>query len=196
MQPLPGGREEVLLYWELRDPAGRRTGVHTQRREQAAGAWAAGDPEMFAEIAGAAAPALAAMAQDPTVEAAAIPGFPRARLVILPLGGAPGDAAESLPRALAAELAAAKLPVAEKIGDGDLLILGDVALGPAEGGVQAVSIRWTLVSASDDRQIGEIAQQNMVPAGSLDGPWGPVAEEVARAAADGLADLLGAAGKL
>jgi hypothetical protein len=53
-----------------------------------------------------------------------------------------------------------------------------------------------LVSARDDRELGEIAQQNVVPAGSLDGPWGPVADEVARAAASGLLDLLGQAGKL
>ncbi len=196
VRPLPGGREEIILYWELRDPDGRRAGFHSQRHEQAAGNWAAGSPGLLAELADTAAPALAAMAQDPPVKAAPIPGFPDARLVILPLSGAPGDAAKSLPRALQAELAAAKLPVADQIGNGDLLILGDVAVGPAEGGLQAVSIRWSLVSASDDRQLGEIAQQNLVPAGSLDGPWGPVAEEVARAAASGLADLLGAAGKL
>lgn len=196
VRPLPGGREEILLYWELSNSDGRRAGVHSQRHEQTAGAWAAGAPPLFAALAGAAAPALAAMAQDPEVKAAAIPGFPRARLVILPLSGAPGDAAESLPRALQAELAAAKLPVVDRIGDGDLLILGDVTVGPALGGLQAVSIRWSLVSAIDDRELGEIAQQNMVPAGSLDGPWGPVAEEVARAAATGLVDLLGAAGKL
>ena len=196
LRPLPKKREEILLYWELRDADGRRTGLHTQRHEQAAGTWAAGAPALLAELAEKAAPVLAAMAQDPPVEAAAIPGFPRARLVILPLAGAPGDAAESLPRALEAELAAAKLPVADRIGDNDLLVLGNVAVGPAKDGLQAISIRWSLISAGDDRELGTIDQQNVVPAGSLNGPWGPVAEEVARATAAGLIDLLGAAGKL
>jgi hypothetical protein len=109
---------------------------------------------------------------------------------------APGDGGTSLPRALAAELQAAKLPVAERIDDSDILVFGDVALGPVEGGLQAVSITWSLVVASDDRKLGEIAQQNLVPAGSLDGPWGPVADEIARAAATGLRELLGQAGKL
>ena len=54
-----------------------------------------------------AAPAIAALVQNPPVEMARIPGFPGARLVILPLGPAPGDAAVSLPRALAAEFLAA-----------------------------------------------------------------------------------------
>ena len=196
LRPLPGGREEILLYWELRDPDGRRAGIHSQRHEQAAGTWATGDPALLAELAGAAAPTLAAMAQDPEIKAAANLGFPRARLVILPLSSAPGDAAESLPRALQAELAAVKLPVADRIKDGDLLILGDITVEPAEDGLQVISIRWSLINVNDDRELGEIAQRNMVPAGSLDGPWGPVAAEVARAAATGLVDLLGAAGKL
>jgi len=196
VRPLARKREEILLYWELRDASGRRTGLHTQRHEQAAGTWAAGAPALLAELAEKAAPVFAAMVQDPPVKAAAIPGFPRARLVILPLTGAPGDAGESLPRALKAELAAAKVPVAHRIGEADLLVLGDVTVGPADGGLQAVSIRWSLISADDDRELGTIAQQNVVPAGSLNGPWGPVAEEVARATAAGLIDLLGAAGKL
>jgi hypothetical protein len=202
VRPLPGGREELLLYWEVRDADGGRTGILTQRREQAAGAWAAGAPDLLEALAESAAPEVAAMVQDPAVasvpaiEAAAIPGFPGARLVVLKIPGAPGDAAQSLPLALEAALQAAKLPVAERIGDADLLVLGDVAVGPKEGGMQTVAIRWSLVSARDDRELGEIAQQNVVPAGSLDGPWGPVADEVARAAAAGLLDLLGQAGKL
>ena len=202
VRPLPGGREEILLYWEMREPDGGRTGILTQRREQAAGAWAAGAPALLETLAEALAPEVAALVQDPAlassprVKAAAIPGFPGARLVVLQIPGAPGDAAHSLPSALEAALQAAKLPVAERIGDNDLLILGDVAVGPKDGDLQTVAIRWSLVSARDDRELGEIAQQNVVPAGSLDGPWGPVADEVARAAASGLLDLLGQAGKL
>jgi hypothetical protein len=196
VRPLANNREEILLYWELRDASGQRTGLHTQRHAQAAGTWAAGAPALLAELAETAAPALAALVQDPTVKAAAIPGFPRARLVILPLTGAPGDAAESVHRALELELSAAKLPVANRIGENDLLVLGDVTVGPAQGGMQAISIRWSLIDADEDRELGTIAQQNTVPAGSLDGPWGPVADEVARATAAGLIDLLGAAGKL
>jgi len=196
VRPLPGGREEILLYWELRDPDGGRAGILTQRREQAAGAWAAGDPALLEALAESAAPEVATMVQDPVAEAVAIPGFPGARLVVLNMPGAPGDAAQSLPHALEAALQAAKLPVADRIGESDLLILGDVTLGPKDGGLQTVAIRWSLVSANDDRELGEIAQQNVVPAGSLDGPWGPVADEVARAAASGLLDLLGQAGKL
>ena len=202
VRPLPGGREEILLYWEMREPDGGRTGILTQRREQAAGAWAAGAPALLETLAEALAPEVAALVQDPAlassprVKAAAIPGFPGARLVVLQIPGAPGDAAHSLPSALEAALQAAKLPVADRIGDNDLLILGDVAVGPKDGDLQTVAIRWSLVSARDDRELGEIAQQNVVPAGSLDGPWGPVADEVARAAASGLLDLLGQAGKL
>lgn len=196
VRPLPGGREEILLSWEMRDPDGGRAGTLTQRHGAAAGAWAAGTPAQLAALAEAAAPDVAAQVQGPAIEAAAIPGFPKARLVVLDLVGAPGDAADSLPRALESALQAAKLPVSDRIGDSDLLVLGDVALASEQGGLQVVSIRWSVISARDDQELGEIAQQNVVPAGSLDGPWGPVADEVARAAASGLIDLLGTAGKL
>ncbi|HEY5597835.1 MAG TPA: hypothetical protein VIK47_03425, partial [Kiloniellales bacterium] len=83
VRPLPGGREEILLYWEVRDPDGGRIGTLTQRREDAAGAWAAGAPALLEALAAAAAPDLVAQVQGPAIEAAAIPGFPTARLVVL-----------------------------------------------------------------------------------------------------------------
>ena len=40
VRPLPKKREEILLYWELRDANGRRAGLFTQRHEQRASDWA------------------------------------------------------------------------------------------------------------------------------------------------------------
>lgn len=190
VRPAGGGREEVLVRWELRRPGGGTIGSHGLRRVVPAGAWQAGRPALVEALAAEAAPAIAAMVQGPPVEMARIPGFPRARLVILPLDGAPGDSEVSLPRALAAELAAAELPVAQTIQDDDLLVLGDVALGPARNGVQEVAIEWRVIQARADAQLGVVAQRNWVAAGSLDGPWGQTAREIAREAAAGVIDLL------
>ncbi|MFQ5776192.1 MAG: hypothetical protein ACE5GS_16865, partial [Kiloniellaceae bacterium] len=190
VRPLPGGREELFLYWEVREADGRRTGFHSLRRELPGGAWHALRPELVETLGAAAAPAIAALVQNPPVEMAAIPGFPRARLVVLPLDEGPGDSPLSLPRALEAELLAAKLPVADRIGEDDLLVLGDVALGPPRDGVQEVAVKWLVVSARDDEELGEIAQRDRVPAGSLDGNWGATAREIARGAAAGVIDLL------
>ncbi|RMD65233.1 MAG: hypothetical protein D6826_00570 [Alphaproteobacteria bacterium] len=112
------------------------------------------------------------------------------RLVILPVEGAPGDAARSLPRALAAALRGAGFAITDRIAENDLLILGDVALAPPRGGIQDVTITWTVTAARNDRDLGQVVQRNRVAAGSLDGPWGPVAAAVAREAAAGLGDLI------
>ncbi len=190
VRPISADSEEALLFWELRDVDGRRLGIHTLRRELPNGSWLRADPELISALAETAAPKIAAMVQEPTVEMAAIPGFPRARLVVLPLHGTPGDSAVSLSRALEAELLAAGFPVAEEISEEDLLVLGDVTLGPPQEGVQDVTVTWLVVSAQGGAELGEIAQRNRVPAGSLDGPWGPVARAIARGAAEGVIDLL------
>lgn len=194
--PLPDGRDELLLYWDLRSPGGERAGLHSLRRLLPRGAWQNGDPETIERLAAETAPVLAAMVQNPPVKTALIPGFPGARLVVLPLDHGPGDAALSLPRALEAALLAASLPVAKDIGDDDLLVLGSVTLGAPKGGLQEVAIEWRVIRAGNDEELGEVAQRNQVPAGSLDGPWGQTARAVAREAAAGVIDLLDRAGKL
>lgn len=195
VMPMPEGHDQIVASWELRDARGARAGAHSLRQEWPRGAWRAGDPARLRALAAEAALAIAAVVQDPAVEMAAIPGFPGARLVVLPLAEAPGDGEESLPRALAAEFLAAKLPVAEHIGDGDLLVLGAVSLGPPDGGAQDVEITWQIIASEDDTKLGEIAQRNRVPAGALDGAWGGTARAVARGAAAGVIDLLGRTAK-
>lgn len=190
VRPLPGGREELVLAWDLDARDGRRLVSQRLRRALPAGAWRAAERGLLDSLAAETAPAIAALVQAPAVEMAAIPGFPRARLVVLPVDHGPGDSPTSLPRALEAEFLAARLPVADTIADDDLLVLADVALGPPGDGVQEVAITWLVVSAREDRELGEIAQRSRVPAGSLDGPWGPTAREVARGAAEGMIDLL------
>lgn len=226
--PAAGDGEEVLLYWDLRTADGGRAGIHAQRYELPRGAWRTGDTFIIGRLIADTAPVIAAMVPGikvgevatpntalpemapsksaPSIVSALFPTLfpaktPKWRLVILPLDPAPGDAALSLPRALEAELRAAKLPIADKIGSDnsgqdDLLVLGDVELGPPENGVQEVAITWRLVSVGENKDLGEVAQHNRVPAGSLDGPWGATARDVAKAAVAGVIDLLGQAGKL
>jgi hypothetical protein len=49
---------------------------------------------------------------------------------------------------------------------------------------ERVEILW--IVSRDGEELGRVSQANRVPAGSLDGPWGPVAPLVAGAALDGL----------
>jgi hypothetical protein len=50
------------------------------------------------------------------------------------------------------------------------------------------------VRRSDGAEIGTVGQENDVPKGMLDGPWGDVAYSVAIAGADGLMQVIVRAG--
>jgi hypothetical protein len=95
-----------------------------------------------------------------------------------------------LVNALKVVLADAGWPVEEgRPGDDVLAIRGDVSVGPSNGKAQKVALRWT-VTAPDGRVLGAVEQANDVPAGSLDGGWGPAAHYAALAAAEGIFDLV------
>lgn len=190
VQALSTGKEEVLLYWELSDPDGARVGSFAQRGELQKGAWQAGRPEVITELMERAAAKVAAMVQDPAVEEAPPP--PGTRLVILPMADLPGDGGRSLASALETALRAAGLPLAEHPEDSDdLLIACTVALGPPQGASQDVRVGWTVTRAGDGAELGRIDQRNLIPAGSLDGPWGMTAQGIAAGAAEGIIALIG-----
>jgi hypothetical protein len=180
-------RDELLIYWELADADGTRIGNHAQRSELTPGAWQAGDPETVSQVLGQSAEAIAALVRGVPDEVSEPAG---GRLVILPMQGLPGDGAQSLAQALAAELAAASLSPAEEAAENDLLISCTVTVGPRRGYWQEIQVTWDVKRAGDGAQLGQIEQRNRVPAGSLDGPWGPAAQGIAQGAAAGIRDLV------
>jgi hypothetical protein len=60
---------------------------------------------------------------------------------------------------------------------------------PTGRGRERVEIAW-IVTRSDGRELGRIAQLNEVPAGSLRGLWGEIAIVVAEEAAGGVRQVL------
>ncbi len=126
----------------------------------------------------------------PTPAAAPVADGGGPRLVIVPMEQLPGDGEQSLSRALEIELRAANYEVTSEIDDGDLLIMAEVEVKPAEPGWEDIAITWWVVKASDGKDLGQINQGNLMPAGSLDAGWGPLAEGIARGAVDGIAQLI------
>ncbi len=195
VQRLNFREDEVLLYWELTEPDGRRIGSYAQRNILPHGIWQAGlaegiDPAMI-EAAG----PIADLLRPPAVEQAPLPGFPDANVVLLPMDALPGDGPRSLYSALARELAAEGVPLDQTIDDDDLLVFGDVELGPDRGGTQSIKIIWYVIRAADSVELGQISQGNRVPTGALNGPWGPTANAIAKGAASGILQLLDQAGR-
>ncbi|MEM7226717.1 MAG: hypothetical protein AAF495_27345 [Pseudomonadota bacterium] len=184
-------RDEVMVHWELSDPAGKRLAVFTQRSELPAGAWRLGDEAVVGKLMDKTAASVSELVFGPEHIAAPIPGFPGARLVILPFENMPGDGETSLSRALHKRLQAHSLPVVDYIEDDDLLIACDVLVGVPDRSVQPVVVTWRVLRASNGEVLGEIQQANQVPKGSLDGPWGPTAGAIADGATVGILQLIG-----
>lgn len=187
--------EEVLLYWELQTAQGGRVAAYSQRSRLPKGAWRAGDRESIAPVLDDTAEAIAKLLQVPASSQIAVPGFPGARLVILPVRNAPGDGGLRLAQALAEELGKAGLPLAEHPGARDLLIDCQVSLGPPGGYWREIRLSWAVNQAKNGQELGRIDQASRVPAEQLEGPWGSLSAAIAQGAAAGILDLLDKLGR-
>jgi hypothetical protein len=186
--PPSGDQAALVAVWELRDASGQSVGERTERLEAGARDWEEGSDEAVARVAAASAEQLAALLQDdPPTEAEA---GGHTRLLISRVEGAPGDGGESLPRAITEILKRQDVAiVTDPQAKADLVLDADVVVAKPKAGKQNVKIVWR-VRRKDGSEIGTVGQENDVPAGLLDGPWGDVAYMVAVSAQDGIMQLV------
>lgn len=108
------------------------------------------------------------------------------------VSGAPGDGSSSLTAALKKRLYSSGVKLAggsDSEGRSVYTIKGNVSLTDAGSGKQNIRIDW-LVLDPTGKKLGTVSQQNTIPNGSLNGPWGAIADAAAGAAADGIIKLL------
>jgi hypothetical protein len=79
--------------------------------------------------------------------------------------------------------------IVTKPGADSLTVRGKVSLKPFNNNREVITITWEVLDPQN-KPVGEIEQSNVIPAGSLNGEWGPIAREITIAAAEGLLDLL------
>jgi len=113
----------------------------------------------------------------------------RPPLLVGAIEGAPGDGGGALRRAMKRALTRLGAPLAEDLDRAALILLGSVSVGEAAGGARRVEILWEVITPQGKR-LGVVRQENQVPAGRFDRPWGGLARAVADAAAGGILDLL------
>jgi hypothetical protein len=106
--------------------------------------------------------------------------------------GAPGDGSRSLTRAMETALRNARLAIDAK-AERAWIVAGRVAVARPVSKQQRVQIVWEL-RKPDGEKVFEVKQENEVPAGQLDGPWGDIAWAVASAAAEAIVPLIEKAG--
>lgn len=117
--------------------------------------------------------------KGPIIKAVAVPS----------VTGAKGKGNGELTAAIRKVLKEAGWPVIAGRREDALLVTGKVVFGSAGGQEQKVKLVWT-VAAPDGKVLGEIVQENAVPAGSLDQGWGENAQFASEAAAEGIFKLI------
>lgn len=199
--PLGDGEERIILQWEVYAPGGSQLWTYRQQTDLPAGQWQAGDPDALRYVGLKASPIVEQAARGPEL-VAAIPELPQSsggeRLPVLVTGlaGAPGDGGRSVPRALRSVLTQRGFLVLEKAKPEGFVIEGGMTSEAISGNQEKVVLTWRVLDATDGSFIGQIEQANVIPMGTLDGPWGDIAAVIAVGTADGVLQLLHKAGKL
>ena len=208
-----GKGAKVTYIWDVNDAGGQRV-ARVSGEEVVAGRtggdpWANVDAAAIRSIAGKTASQLAASmphgggsasavaaASDSTPTATAstpppaIAPAPKANgVVVAPVAGAPGDGTRSLTTALKKRLYAGGVKLANGTSVNVYMVKGTVSLADASGGKQSIRIDWQVLDPNG-KKLGTVSQQNTIPRGSLNGPWGAVADAAAGAAAAGIIKLL------
>lgn len=183
------GKDSVTMTasWQLYDAKGRMVGEPAAEVEAPPQDWDFASDAPIARLARSTADKIAPLLEDEAPVEAPVGG--RTRIAVGSISGAPGDGATSLAGAVAGVLRKQDLAIAKEGEKPDLVVDAEVTVSPAPANKQHVKIVWH-VRRADGSEIGTAAQENDVPKGLLNGPWGDVAYSVALAAGDGLMQLV------
>ena len=181
----------VSVVWRLQNAKGRQIAERRVQTDAPIDDWLSGKPPPIERLAALSAEALAPLIEDKTPAAAPVPASEtnHVRVAVDKISGAPGDGATSLAAAVAAVLTHQNVEIVKKDEHADVLVSGEIAVSPPQEGKQHVKVLWR-VRRADGTEIGMVGQENDIPKGMLDGPWGDVAYSVAIAAGDGLMQLV------
>ena len=171
---------------------GRRSG---QRRGPArvGGRLAVASPDLLQRVAGDAAPRIVALLTSirlshDKADPNSLLNRP-ARVMLVPVTGAPGDGNQSLTKQMHERLTAYGVLVQTDKAGADFLVRGDVVVTPIPNRKERVEIVWAVALPNGDER-GKVVQLNEIPAGILSQLWGDVAVAVATEAAGGLNDVI------
>jgi hypothetical protein len=184
-----GAVTRVSVAWKLSGADGHVVTIETGAAEVPSNGWRQGSADAAKTLVATAAPMLARRVEGDVPKEHAVKA---ATLGIAPVivTGAGGAGGHELSLAIASVLNRAGVAIQDKGGEPPSYVLtGKVAVAAAQAGHQDVKIIWAL-SRADGKEIGQVSQENAVPAGSLEGNWGDTAYDVATAAVAGIVELL------
>lgn len=181
---LSAREDELAILWQIEGRDGSILGGIRQREPVVHGLADGPPPAHLAQIAQRTAAELAPLMQD-TVPGEQVP----VTVAVHSVQGAPSDGNTRLRRALEQLLRERGVRIAEARDADPHTVVATVTMGSPSAGEQDIAIRWVLL-APDGAEIGEVNQENRIPAGSLDRGWGDTALLAAEEAADGIAAIV------
>ena len=110
-------------------------------------------------------------------------------VLVQPVSGAPGDGRRSLTTAIKKQLNRKGVKLVSGGATNVYTVRGIVKLSNAGSGKETIQIDWQVLDPRGKR-LGTVSQQNTIPKGSLNGPWGAIADAAAGAAADKIVKLI------
>jgi len=185
----------VQIYWTLKDPDGAIVGQHIQGVTGPYLDWEYGAKRVLVEAADGTAATISRMilgASADIIEGEIIEG-----IWVGPVVGAPGDGNAALRRALRLALKGRGQELHDTAPEASARVLGNVTLSAVNETTESISIVWEVLRP-DGTVVGTSSQENNIPKGSLDGPWGQVAAYATAAVVDSvikLTDRIGPVGK-
>lgn len=186
--------DQLAITWEVIGPGGRIVAHAVQQIEVPKNRWSKGESGTLGLVLSGSADLVAAAllgfeAPQGQNQAAAIPEGP-VSIRLAAFSGAPGDGNESLPRALTAALNRAGYILAGPGATDAYEIVGRMQVRPSAGsGGEDVTLVWEVFDPTGKR-LGQAAQANTIPAGSLNGAWGDTAPAIAAGALEGIEEIL------
>ncbi|MBT4933099.1 MAG: hypothetical protein HOL66_04865 [Rhodospirillaceae bacterium] len=183
----------MLIHWTLVDLKGDSVGDYTQGVRGARWKWEYGDPRIIRAVGNGAAKPLAAMIIDDVEDPLPVLLL-GAGILVGPVSGAPGDGNDALRQAIVSALREADVSITEDKRQASLMLSGQVGIQSLQTNQDKILIVWRVLTM-DGFEVGRATQENVVPAGSLNGPWAGQAENVAAAALIGIERILGADNK-
>jgi hypothetical protein len=204
---------KISYIWDVTDDKGARvarvSGDEVITKRSGRDPWSAVDASAIRSIAGKTASQLAASMPGGRSSASAVANTPSnspsattassrttstakpkaAGVLVQPVSGAPGDGRKSLTIALKKRLYAGGIKLANGAATNVYMVKGSVKVSNASGNKQSIRIEWQVLDPSG-KKLGTVSQQNTIPRGSLNGPWGAIADAAAGSAADGIIKLL------
>ena len=206
---------KISYIWDVTDAEGTRvtrvSGEEIASRGTSSNPWRGVDDKVIRSIANnttsqlaadlpggrsASSPSVAAAPAATTTAATTTAAAPKpapapkpSGVVVAAVSGAPGDGSRSLATALKKKLYADGVKLVNGTSGNVYTVKGIVKLTDAGGGKEKIQIDWRVLDPNGKR-LGTVSQQNTIPKGSLNGPWGAIADAAAGAAADGIVKLL------